>query len=111
MRMGEDRFDKLTERQKACLRCVVRGLEVKETARELDLSPSAVIERLRAARRTLGVETSREAARLLAAHEHSKTNMRYGNTLPTLVDMPYPLSSAVGSEDGAGTGEPVRMRE
>jgi len=109
--MDEDRFDRLTDRQKECLRCVLQGLEVKEIARELGLSPSAVVERLRAARRALDVETSREAARLLAAHEHSDTNMRYGDMPPTLVDILYPLASTVGSKDGTGAGEQVRLRE
>lgn len=109
--MDEDRFDRLTERQKECLRCVTRGLEVNEIARELALSISAVVERLRAARRALDVETSREAARLLAAHEQSHTNMRHGDMPSRLVDIPYPLSSVVESEDGKGIGEQVRLRE
>ena len=109
--MDDDRFERLTERQKECLRCVIRGLEVKEIARELGLSPSAVVERLRAARRALDVETSREAARLFAAHDQSDTNIRYGDMPPTLVDIPYPLASIVGPQDGTGAGEPVRFRE
>jgi DNA-binding CsgD family transcriptional regulator len=62
---------KLTESQKQCLRLVHEGYEAKEIARNLLISPSAVVERLRAARRSLGAQTSREAARMLALNEQS----------------------------------------
>lgn len=71
---------RLSEGQKACLRLVRVGFEAKEIARELGLNPHTVIERLRAARRVLGVASSREAARLLAAHEAEPGYNRHGNT-------------------------------
>jgi DNA-binding CsgD family transcriptional regulator len=64
-----ERIARLSERQKACLRRVAAGQEIKEIARDLDTTPAAIVERLRAARRTLDVGTSREAARMLAEHE------------------------------------------
>ncbi len=79
--MGDDRFHKLTERQRECLRLVHHGHEVKEIARALGIGPSAVVERLRAARKTLGVESSRLAARMLAHEEGNATYIRH-------VDMP-----------------------
>ncbi len=79
--MGDDRFDKLTDRQRECLRLVHSGHEVKEIARALGIGPSAVVERLRAARKTLGVDSSRQAARMLAQEEVNATYIRH-------VDMP-----------------------
>lgn len=67
--MRDERINRLSEAQKQCLRLVQQGFEAKEIARLLQISPGAVVERLRAARRTLDVSTSREAARSLAAFE------------------------------------------
>lgn len=69
--MTGNAVEKLSEAQKECLRLIAAGLELKEVARELGISPNAVVERLRNARRTLGVGTSREAARLFTAHDRS----------------------------------------
>ena len=60
---------RLSEREREVLRLLARGHDVKSVARELGLSSGAVGERLREARRKLGVSSSREAARLLAAEE------------------------------------------
>lgn len=59
----------LTEKEKETLRLVVRGHDAKSTARHLGLSVHTINERLRDARRKLSVSSSREAARLLLAHE------------------------------------------
>jgi DNA-binding CsgD family transcriptional regulator len=58
-------FQALTEKEKETLRLIVRGHDAKSTARHLGLSVHTVNERLRDARRKLGVSSSREAARLL----------------------------------------------
>lgn len=92
------RIQKLTERQKQCLRLVIRGLEVKEIARELSIGPAAVVERLRAARRLLDVESSRDAARLLAEHEAPETYTWHVDMPPTLADLSYPMSPSSPSE-------------
>jgi hypothetical protein len=47
----------------------VHGHDVKSIARQLSISTSAANERLRSARQKLGVSSSREAARVLAAAE------------------------------------------
>ncbi|GAA0731919.1 MULTISPECIES: helix-turn-helix domain-containing protein [Sphingomonas] len=57
----------LTEREKTTLRLLLAGHDAKSIARELELSVHTVNERLRDARRKLGVASSREAARRLAA--------------------------------------------
>ena len=65
--------DALTEREKAALRLLLRGHDAKSSARELGISVHTVNERLREARRKLGVTSSREAARVLAAAEGPET--------------------------------------
>lgn len=59
----------LTEKEKQTLRLIVRGHDAKSLARHLGLSVHTVNERLRDARRKLGVSSSREAARLLFERE------------------------------------------
>lgn len=55
----------LSEREKETLRLLLSGHDAKSIARSLSLSVHTVNERLRDARRKLGVSSSREAARLL----------------------------------------------
>jgi DNA-binding CsgD family transcriptional regulator len=62
-------FDTLTDKEKDTLRLLLRGHDAKSSARELGLSVHTVNERLRDARRKLGVTSSREAARRLLAEE------------------------------------------
>lgn len=57
--------DTLTDKEKDALRLLLRGHDAKSSARELGLSVHTVNERLREARRKLGVTSSREAARRL----------------------------------------------
>ena len=59
----------LNERERDTLRLLLAGHDAKSIARERRLSVHTVNERLRAARRKLGVSSSREAARLLAQAE------------------------------------------
>ncbi|MCP5143189.1 MAG: DUF4019 domain-containing protein [Gammaproteobacteria bacterium] len=63
------RIATLTEREKKTLRLLLAGHDAKSIAREFDLSVHTINDRLRDARRKLGVPSSREAARLLALHE------------------------------------------
>lgn len=58
-------LDALTAKEKDALRLLLRGHDAKSSARELGLSVHTVNERLRDARRKLGVTSSREAARRL----------------------------------------------
>jgi DNA-binding CsgD family transcriptional regulator len=67
---GADRdIESLPEREREVLRFLLRGYDAKSIARALGLSVNVVNERLRDARRRLGVSSSREAARRLAALE------------------------------------------
>jgi DNA-binding CsgD family transcriptional regulator len=62
-------LDVLTDKEKDALRLLLRGHDAKSSARELGLSVHTVNDRLRDARRKLGVTSSREAARRLLAEE------------------------------------------
>jgi DNA-binding CsgD family transcriptional regulator len=62
-------LDALTSKEKDTLRLILRGHDAKSSARTLGLSVHTVNERLREARRKLGVTSSREAARQLLAEE------------------------------------------
>jgi DNA-binding CsgD family transcriptional regulator len=62
-------LDALTSKEKDTLRLILRGHDAKSSARTLGLSVHTVNERLREARRKLGVTSSREAARRLLAEE------------------------------------------
>jgi DNA-binding CsgD family transcriptional regulator len=64
---------KLTEREREVLRLLAHGYDIKSAALELSISASAVSDRLRQARRKLEVSSSREAARVLVAHESKGT--------------------------------------
>ncbi len=68
----------LTGKEKDTLRLIFRGHDAKSAARALDLSVHTINERLRAARRKLGVTSSREAARLLyECEEGPHENLAY----------------------------------
>lgn len=60
-----DAIPTLSEREKETLRLLLAGHDAKSIARDLGLSAHTVNDRLRDARRKLGVSSSREAARLL----------------------------------------------
>lgn len=62
-------YQALSEKEKQTLRLIVRGHDAKSLARHLDLSVHTVNERLRDARRKMGVSSSREAARILLEKE------------------------------------------
>lgn len=69
-----ERFGTVSEREKETLRLLLNGHDAKSIASTLGLSVHTVNERLREARRKLGVGSSREAARLLAQAETQGTN-------------------------------------
>jgi DNA-binding CsgD family transcriptional regulator len=90
----------LGEREKEALRLLLAGHDAKSIAASLGLSVHTVNERLRDARRKLGVSSSREAARRLATFEGQDPNF--------LGDKEFGVvPSARGRE---GPGEPHRRR-
>lgn len=66
-----DSIAMLTERERETLRLLLKGYDAKSIARHFDLSVHTINERLRDARRKLGVASSREAARILAEAERT----------------------------------------
>lgn len=64
-----DATDRLTARQKACLRLVAQGYTSKQIGRRLAISPATVDNHVRAALEILQVEGRAEAARSLIARE------------------------------------------
>jgi len=66
-------IEALSARQKEILRLVSQHLQAKEVARLLDISERTVKTHTDAARKRLGVTSTREAARLLAAQEGPST--------------------------------------
>ena len=67
--MNADRIERLTDKQRECLRMVYRHMETKEIARVLGLSPDGVTQRIKSAMKTLGVDRRRDAALILAEAE------------------------------------------
>lgn len=67
--MGHEAINKLTTRQRDCLRLVLHHMQSKEIGRELGISPMTVDNHFRTAIQTLGVTSRLEAARLLEAYE------------------------------------------
>lgn len=95
-------LDALTSKEKETLRLILRGHDAKSSARELGLSVHTVNERLREARRKLGVTSSREAARRLLAEEgdtpenppefHADKALGDAAQAPVAVDMTAPAT-------------------
>ena len=67
--MNVDRVERLTEKQRECLRLVYAHLSSKEIAPRLRVEPGTVDQYIKAAMRILGVADRRAAARMLAEHE------------------------------------------
>lgn len=84
--------DSLSETQKDSLRLVYRGYNAKEIARMRGVHPATVHQRLTAARRTLGVARSMEAARMLAEAEGAPV---YDSVIYDEIDVAQPASNGV----------------
>lgn len=93
----------LTEREKETLRLLLAGHDAKSVARQLGLSVHTINERLRDARRKLGVSSSREAARLLAAADDPAPDFAADKLLGVpAVDGTMPFSAPASPPRGAG---------
>lgn len=78
--MEERRFERLTQKQCDCLRLIGEGHSGKRAAQLLGISPYAVKERLRAARKTLDIDDSWVAARQYLEWEaHNASDERVGS--------------------------------
>ncbi|HEX8445873.1 MAG TPA: DUF4019 domain-containing protein [Sphingomonas sp.] len=96
----------LTEKEKQTLRLIVRGHDAKSVARTLGLSVHTINERLRDARRKMGVSSSREAARLLLDAEDGHVQPRDPNFSGDEEIGAYaavsPVDQDIAPTDGAG---------
>lgn len=101
-------LDALTERERHTLRLILRGHDAKSAARELGLSVHTVNERLRDARRKLGVTSSREAARRLLAQEGDGADTTLETPPQNFADMP--LGDAPGRPSAAGMAASATRR-
>ena len=67
--MDDPRLRRLSDGQRTCLRMVLMHMSSKDIARQLDISPHTVDQRIKAAMQILGVDSRVEAARILARAE------------------------------------------
>jgi DNA-binding CsgD family transcriptional regulator len=81
-------LSRLNEAERRVLRLLAEGHTAKSIAAELDMTPAAVNERLREARRKTGVGSSRELARLLKAQENRHEQIGVGLRHPVTANPP-----------------------
>lgn len=93
--------NRLTEKQRECLRLVWRHYDSKKIARELGILPDAVDGRIKTATKTLGVSDRFEAARMLVQAEA-------GNNVRSAV---YPPSYVPNEPAHASTMTPLKSGE
>ena len=97
---------RLTEAQRVALRLFMERKTAKQIALELGITPKAVELRLKGARDALGVATSAEAARLLAAAEK---NIAFRETLGGSTEVADPILSLPPSDiesESGGAAQP-----
>lgn len=113
--MERQSIDTLQDREKAILRLMLRGHDVKASAQKLDISVNVANERLRDARRKLGVTSSREAARMLAAYECEPAKFSvdmFSGIAPDGPDAAIPLRPDGRAEDIKGdAGQSLREHQ
>jgi DNA-binding CsgD family transcriptional regulator len=100
--MKAEGLDRLTEKQRECLRLVYAHKETKEIARLLGLSPDGVNQRIKTAMNTLGVARRRDAAQLVAEAEGL-------GTYPPLVHGPRDIAAPHQSATIAASTEDERQ--
>jgi DNA-binding CsgD family transcriptional regulator len=91
---------RLTDNEKECLRRRLQQQTAKEMALDLGVSPHAVEKRLKMARTKLGLSSSLEAARLLAASDGYQQAGPHAPDLPIsarLAQPPLPRQKVVGA--------------
>lgn len=101
--------DRLTPRERECLRLVGELLQSKEIARRLGIAADTVDERVGSAMRKLGVSSRREAARLLASAEAAQGGLPAdtpgdGGPPPLPLHNPRPKALAAEAEEASDVG-------
>lgn len=95
--MDQLNVEKLTDRQKDCLRLVAQGFTSKEIGRLLDLSPSTVDNHVTSAVQSLGAANRGAAARALAEIELGQKLPRQPQTLAQAEQSAILTADAEGS--------------
>ena len=90
-----DPAELLTEKEKEALRLLLAGHDAKSSALSLEMSVHTLNDRLRSARRKLGVTTSKEAARRLAETENETGE----GTPKSLVHKPLGIRESEENQD------------
>ncbi|WP_189338396.1 helix-turn-helix domain-containing protein [Sphingobium sp. SCG-1] len=99
-RMPESRFNRLTQRQRDCLKLVAQGYTSKEIARDLGISYSTVDNHLLAAMQILEAGSRAEAARLFMRQSENATGQQLPRQPPDLVPAPILADPSVGEPTG-----------
>jgi len=103
--MGGSALAQLSDGQRACLRLVIQHMSSKDIARELNISPHTVDQRLKLAMHSLGARSRVEAAKLLAAHELSDPYQPLIHQSPDIAAPPLPDDAS----EALGCGEPSHI--
>lgn len=98
--METETIQRLTERQKDCLRLVAQGYTSKEIGRTLDLSPSTVDNHILTAVQSMNANSRGEAARFLTGIEARQKLPRESQAL---AESPQPALSLVSAATPALT--------
>ncbi|NJM50852.1 MAG: helix-turn-helix transcriptional regulator [Sphingomonadales bacterium] len=106
--MAGKKQPKLTDGQKECLRLVDQLLTSKEIARQLDISPFTVDQRLDAARRKLNAGTRKEAARIFAALDKMPLSERLVYEAPPVEHPAYPVNLNRSNKLEGGNSEHIK---
>lgn len=97
--MTDDRLQRLTDGQKACLQLVSRGLSSKEIAIETGLSPQTVDQYLSRAASALGATNRREAARAWDSIKNNEFNKSEFKPQPVAA-LENPANLELSTDDG-----------
>jgi DNA-binding CsgD family transcriptional regulator len=107
--MDADRMERLTDKQRECLRLVYAHLSSKEIAPRLGVEPGTVDQYIKAAMRILGVVDRRAAARMLAEHEAEGGQPLVYQTLDiAVVGDPAMFGPSTGGRREATSSEAMR---
>jgi DNA-binding CsgD family transcriptional regulator len=101
--MDRDTVRKLTDRQRDCLRLVLRHMQSKDIGRELGISPATVDNHFRTAIQTLGVTTRLEAALVLQEYEAGWTSQRLTSQSPAVANPLEKPTMNPSNNDGDGS--------
>lgn len=92
--------ERLSDRQRECLRLVYQRFTSKEIGLKLEVAPDTVDQHIKRAMRTLGTGSRAEAARLVFVHDQGDTQL-LGTQSETIALAPSSAAQAV-QDEGSG---------